>query len=221
MNGRARRGDDVFMVPRRILAASALVLAGLFAVLVFAQGQALSADQLQGLSVAALVAASGAALVAQAGTFASAARWYIALLVVGLTGAVAAMLVRERPGDALGLVACAAAALGCAARVVRRTARRPEEAFVACQRAVPALRRLARRIEAQTNAVLAELPAAEGRVRSLLFDRLGQLAGQLQFAEGWSQRLGLGAADPVRRKLGLLRSEVSEKLGRAAPRAGR
>ena len=221
MDGWGGRGEDSIVLPRRILAVSALALSGLFCALVVAQGRTLSPDQLQGLSVAALVAAAGALLVAQATTFASAARWYIALLAIGLLGTAAAALVRDRPGDALGLVSCVAAALGCAAGLVRTMGRRKDETFVASQGAVPALRRLARRIEAETRSVVVELPGAQGPVRRLLTERLGQLAGQLRFAEGWSRRLGIGDADPVRRKLSTVRAQIAAQLQVAAYRRGR
>ena len=193
------------MVPRRILALSALAIAGLAAAIVAVQGRALPAGQLQGLWVAVTMAAVGALLVAQAGTFASAARWYIALLAVGLLGAFAASVSRDRPGDALGLVASIAAALTCAAEVVRRSSRRANEPFAVSQRAVPSLRRLVRKIEAETRAVLGELPVAAEPVRGSLVERLAQLRRQAQYAAGWSDRLRIGAGDPVRRKLDALR----------------
>ncbi|MHB8877546.1 MAG: hypothetical protein ACYC8T_27970 [Myxococcaceae bacterium] len=205
------------MMPRRILALSALLLSGLFAALLLAQGQTLPVDQLQGLGLAALMAGFGAVLVAQAATFASAARWYIALLAVGLLGAFAASVAREQAGDALGLVASCAAALACAAGLVRRsTGRGEEDGFVASQRAAPALRRLVGRIEAESLAVLVELPKTHGSVRGRLVERLDQLAGQLEYAAGWSDRLGIGARDPVRRKL----TVVHKRIERNRPRRG-
>lgn len=197
------------MNPRGLLGLSSLLMTGLFVGLLTVQGRALPDEQLQGILVGAVLSLALTILVFCARSFAAAARWYIASLVIAVLGTVAAAVVRQRLGDVVGLVGSITAALVCASQCVSRLRAQPEDDAVISPRAVRALAALVDRVGRDAADTLRELSDASATSEPYLIERLRQLRAEAAYAAAWSRRMRLDANHPATRALTSLQRRLS------------